>query len=243
MRTGWYREVHVKSRQCRCWRSLLVARGTVLNEMRSIENVVRAILREAGIKLGTPSRTNFADRVRELASADVLVMPLVEPLLTILATMLRELAHLTKQVLDIVRTEKVCRHLMGVPGVGPITALTFRNRPSGSFPTFASGRSASRSDAGALPIGRNGRPGQDQPLRRRTRAHSALRSRPYAARPQPQVVIPAGLGREDRQAARHGTGACCSCPQARCRAAPHVERSNRVPLREGTEHARHSMRR
>lgn len=45
MRTGWYRQVHVKSRQSRLWRSLLVARRTVLNEMRAIENVVRAILR------------------------------------------------------------------------------------------------------------------------------------------------------------------------------------------------------
>ena len=126
MRTGWYRQVHVKSRQCRLWRSLLVARRTVLNEMRSIENVVRAILREAGIKLGTPSRTAFAGRVRELAGADVVVMPLVEPLLAILATMLEEFARLTKQVLDIVRTEEVCRRLMSAPGVGPITALAFR---------------------------------------------------------------------------------------------------------------------
>ena len=53
MRTGWFRQVHVKSRQCRLWRSLLVARRTVLNEMRAIENVVRAVLREAGLKLGT----------------------------------------------------------------------------------------------------------------------------------------------------------------------------------------------
>lgn len=66
MRTGWYRQVHVKSCQCRLWRSLLVARRTVVNEMRTIENVVRAILREAGIKLGTPSRTAFAGRVRDL---------------------------------------------------------------------------------------------------------------------------------------------------------------------------------
>ena len=126
MRTGWFRQVHVKSRECRLWRSLLVARRTVLNEMRSLENVVRAILREAGIKLGTPSRTAFADRVRELTGGDALVTPLVEPLLTILATMLRELARLTKQVFDIVRAEKVCRRLMSVPGVGPITALAFR---------------------------------------------------------------------------------------------------------------------
>lgn len=126
MRTGWYRQVHVKSRQCRLWRSLLVARRTVLNEMRSIENVVRAVLREAGLKLGTPARATFAERVRSLVQDDVAVGTLLEPLLAILATMLGELACLTKQVLDIVRREEVCRRLMSVPGVGPITALAFR---------------------------------------------------------------------------------------------------------------------
>jgi transposase len=126
MRTGWYRQVHVKSRQCRLWRSLLVARRTVLNEMRSIENVVRAVLREAGLKLGTPARTAFAARVRELAGGDPLVMALVEPLLAILATMLDQLTRLTKQVLDIARQDEVCRRLMSVPGVGPMTALAFR---------------------------------------------------------------------------------------------------------------------
>jgi len=126
MRTGWYRQVHVKSRPCRLWRSLLVARRTVLNEMRSIENVVRAVLREAGIKLGTPCRAGFPRRVRELAGTDAALWPLVEPLLAILATMLEQLARLTRQVLDIVRGEAVCRRLMSVPGVGPITALAFR---------------------------------------------------------------------------------------------------------------------
>ena len=108
MRTGWYRQVHVKSQQCRLWRSLLVARRTVLNEMRTIENVVRSILREAGIKLGTPSRAAFADRVRELTGADTVIMALVEPLLAIIATMLREFGRLTKQVLNIARKE-LCR--------------------------------------------------------------------------------------------------------------------------------------
>ena len=126
MRTGWYRQVHVKSPQCRLWRALLGARRTVLNEMRSIENVVRAVLREAGLKLGTPSRTAFADRVRDLIQEDAGMKRLVEPLLAILATMLDQLAGLTKQVLDIVRHDAVCRRLMTVPGVGPITALTFR---------------------------------------------------------------------------------------------------------------------
>lgn len=126
MRTGWFRQVHVKSRRCRLWRSLLVARRTILNEMRSIENVARAILREAGLKLGTPGRAAFAARVRELAGDDPQVMPLVDPLLTVLATMLTALARLTKQVMDLVKKETVCRRLMSVPGVGPITALAFR---------------------------------------------------------------------------------------------------------------------
>ena len=126
MRTGWFRPVHVKSRPCRLWRSLLVARRTVLNEMRSIENVVRAVLRESGVKLGTPARAAFAGRVRELTGDDALLRPLVEPLLAILATMGDQLARLTKQVLDITRQEEVCRRLMSVPGVGPITALAFR---------------------------------------------------------------------------------------------------------------------
>ena len=126
MRTGWYRQVHVKSQQCRIWRSLLVARRTVLNEMRTIENVVRAILREAGIKLGTPGRAAFAPRVRELIGTDTVIMALVEPLLAIVATMLGEFGRLTKQVLNIARKEQVCRRLMSVPGVGPITALAFR---------------------------------------------------------------------------------------------------------------------
>ena len=87
---------------------------------------MRAVLREAGLKLGTPARTAFAARVREIAGGDPLVMALVEPLLAILATMLDQLTHLTKQVLDIVRHEPVCRRLMSVPGVGPLTALAFR---------------------------------------------------------------------------------------------------------------------
>ena len=44
MRTGWFCAVHVKTPPCRSWRSLSVARRTVLNEMRTIENVVRGHL-------------------------------------------------------------------------------------------------------------------------------------------------------------------------------------------------------
>jgi transposase len=112
MRIGWFRKVHVKSASCRAWRSLLVTRRTVLNEMRTIENVVRAVLREAGLKPGTPSRKDFVAHARDLIASEEGLTRTIEPLLEILVTMLREFAKLTKRAFDIVRNEPVCRLMM-----------------------------------------------------------------------------------------------------------------------------------
>ena len=126
MRTGWYRAVHVKSPSCRSWRALLTARRLVLNKRRDVENGVRALLREAGLKLGTPSRKEFSARVRELAGDDPVLAGLSESLLSVIEIMTQEVDRLTKRVLDEVKVEPTCRHLMTVPGVGPLTALAFR---------------------------------------------------------------------------------------------------------------------
>lgn len=126
IRTGWYRAVHVKSMPCRSARALLGARRTMLKKQRDIENPVRAVLREVGLKLGTPPRKLFADRVCELASADAASGDIIEPLLAVLNAMMREIEHLTRRVLEAVHVEPICWRLMTVPGVGPLTALTFR---------------------------------------------------------------------------------------------------------------------
>ncbi len=126
MRTGWYRAVHVKTPSCRSWRALLAARRLVLNKRRDVENGVRALLREAGLKVGTPSRKDFPARVRELAADDPVLAGLSEALLSVIEVMNQEVDKLTKRVLDEVKVEPICRRLMTVPGVGPLTALAFR---------------------------------------------------------------------------------------------------------------------
>ena len=126
MRTGWYRAVHVKAPCCRSWRALLAARRMLLNKRRDLENGVRALLREAGLKLGTPSRREFAERARALAADDAVLRALVGSLLGVIETMNREIEALSKRVIDEVRDEPTCRLLMTVPGVGPLTALAFR---------------------------------------------------------------------------------------------------------------------
>jgi transposase len=211
VRTGWYRAVHVKSPACRSWRALLAARRLVLNKMRDVENGLRALLREAGLKLGRPARKEFAARVRELIGADAALSASAEPLLVVIAAMAGELAQLTRRVLDIARAEPVCRRPMGVPGVGPLTAIARRRR-------------ASRPDPEALPVRRDRRAGRDQPLRRRARQDRAPRGGALAAGPQPEVVRPARLGHAGGQTPGHGARPRRGRAQARLRPAPDVGR-------------------
>jgi transposase len=79
------------------------------------KNVIRAITREAGIKLGTPSRKEFAPRVREMAGSEPELMAILEPLPAVLASMIEALARLTRRVLDIVKNEASCKKLMTAP--------------------------------------------------------------------------------------------------------------------------------
>lgn len=88
----------------------------MLNKQRDLENAVSAVLCEMSLKLGTPARKAFPTRVRELGCADTAIADIVEPLLAVLEAMKRELARLTKRVLDAARVEPICRKLMTVPG-------------------------------------------------------------------------------------------------------------------------------
>ena len=98
----------------------------VLNKRRDVENGSRALLREAGLKVGKPSRTAFPARVRELVDGDIVLAGLAVSLLAVIEATTREVERLTMRVLDEVRVEPTYRRLMTAPGVGPITALTFR---------------------------------------------------------------------------------------------------------------------
>lgn len=156
MRTGWYRAVHVKNPACRSWRALLTARRMVLNKRRDVENGVRALLREAGLKIGTPSRKNFAARVGELVADDPVLAGLAESLLSVIDVMTREVDRLTKRVLDEVRVEPK-------PAADDRTGCWAVDRPgvprndrsAGSLSQIARRWRAPRLDAPALPIRRN----------------------------------------------------------------------------------------
>jgi transposase len=209
----------------------------LLNKRRDVENGIRALLREAGLKVGTPSRKAFPARVRELAADDPVLASLAGSMLSVIEAMTQEVNRLTKRVLDEVRGEPTCRRLMTVPGVGPLTALAFRatidqpDRFRRSRDVGAHlGLTPQRYQSGETDIqGRISRCG-DELARTALYGPRHCLGRPFTADPKQQVVGLAGVGHGRRQAAGHGTRTRRGRPQAGGHSAPHLGRWQRVPL-------------
>jgi len=126
MRTGWFKAVHVKTQQAQEWRLLLTQRRLLVNKLIDVEAEIRGTLRGFGLKMGRVGRAGFAGRVRELLADRPSLLRVVEPVLLVQAMLLSQREALHRMVLQAVREEEVCRRMMTVPGVGPITALAFR---------------------------------------------------------------------------------------------------------------------
>ena len=127
VRTGWFRAVHVKSELSQEARALLTARKLLVCKLRDLDNGVRGLLRGFGLKVGRTGERAFPGRARELVQGRPALEAAIEPLLQARGALLAGRERLHRLVLAAVRGDAVCRRLMTVPGVGPVTALTFRS--------------------------------------------------------------------------------------------------------------------
>ncbi|WP_352798780.1 transposase [Mesorhizobium sp. M0870] len=65
-------------------------------------------------------------RVRQLVGADRLLLGIFEPLLRTHRCLRENLADLHRLILRAVRVDPICRRVMTMLGIGPVTALTYR---------------------------------------------------------------------------------------------------------------------
>jgi len=127
LRTGWYSRVHVKSRESHQIRALLSSRKAVLAKCVDLENELRGLLKVFGIRL--PSKVahgSFDTRLRPLVSAEPALARALVPMLEARLVLYKTFLKLDNEVKGIVRNDTICRRLMTVPGVGSVTALTFK---------------------------------------------------------------------------------------------------------------------
>jgi transposase len=78
VRTGWFREVHVKSEESYRLRLLLTQRRNLKRKFLDIENAIRHSIKTFGLKVGKVSRGRFEARVRELVAGNALIAGLTD---------------------------------------------------------------------------------------------------------------------------------------------------------------------
>lgn len=125
MRTGWFRAAHIKTENCYRIRLLLVQRRNLKRKFLDLENAVRHSLKVFGIRLGKVSRGGMEKAVRDAVADDAMTAGLMDCMLRARAALWAEYLTLHKLVTQIAMGDELCRRFMAIPGVGPVTSLSY----------------------------------------------------------------------------------------------------------------------
>jgi hypothetical protein len=125
MRAGLYKEVLIKSDES-CERKVLVgSRRQLVNTRKQVMGTIRGLLKIYGITLGTQAL--FVEKVRskiEDLSQEVKIS--IESLLSSLCGIERSIDTLHKEMVRLSKRDDDCKRLMTIPGVGAVTAMTYK---------------------------------------------------------------------------------------------------------------------
>ena len=124
-RLGIFRRAHRVSREQRAMRRSLRIREQLVRVRTQTINLLRAQLRQEGYRLGSGSAEGAVRRYRQLALPSALQRAL-EPLIALLTHLAPTLSGLDGTAHAAAGTDPITRLLMTAPGVGPLTALTYR---------------------------------------------------------------------------------------------------------------------
>lgn len=126
MRVGLYRPVHVKTLASQKIRALLSGRRFLQTKLLDVENSIRGLLRNFGLKVGVVSRAQYEARILELIEDVPSLRVIIEPMLVVRRVVREQYVGLHKKMLALARADDDCLLLMSAPGVGPFVALTYR---------------------------------------------------------------------------------------------------------------------
>ena len=127
LRSGWYSRVHVKSMESHHLRMLISSRRAVLSKCVDLENEVRGLFKVFGIKL--PPKLGhgaFDATVRDIIEADATLSHALLPMLDARLVLYQTFRVLDNRTRKLALKDSVCQRLISAPGVGFITALTYK---------------------------------------------------------------------------------------------------------------------
>jgi transposase len=128
MRVGLYKEVQVKSDESCQVKVLLGSRRQLVSNRQQLMGTVRGLLKIYGIKLGKKFVTeSFAEKVEKAISVlDAVTRASIQALLKALEAIEASLTQLNKTVVALGQKDEDCQRLMTIPGVGAVTAMTYK---------------------------------------------------------------------------------------------------------------------
>jgi transposase len=128
MRCGHYKETQVRSDNDEALCILLNARATLVQNRISLKNTVRGYLKSYGIRLGNVSNDKFPKMVESYYPK---ILPEakkgIEGLLKSYETVSQEIETMEDALNEICKKDEISQLLTTTPGVGMITALTFKS--------------------------------------------------------------------------------------------------------------------
>ena len=127
LRSGWYSRVHIKRIESHQVRALLSSRKAVLTKCIDLEQEIRGLFKIFGIKLPPKlGHGSFDPKVRPLIEADQALSQSLLPMLDARLVLYRTFLTLENRVRNLAKNDAVCQLFTTAPGVGPITALTYK---------------------------------------------------------------------------------------------------------------------
>lgn len=115
---------YVKSREAHRLRALLTYRRIIKRKARDLERALRHSVKVFGGRLQKSGETITICRARK--DADPFIDTLTAAILRARDALLHEAEELERMIVQITRADPVCRRLMSMPGIGPLTALSFK---------------------------------------------------------------------------------------------------------------------
>ena len=118
--------VHVPTELSRQLKALCGSRDILVSSRTKMINNVRGWLRTQLWRVKTGGAATFPARVRAHGEAQATELPShIERTLCVLEVLNEQIAAATREVRVAAKEHEVCRRLMTVPGVGPVTAIRF----------------------------------------------------------------------------------------------------------------------
>ena len=118
--------VHIPSADARELRSMLRSRETLVSTRTKLVNHVKGWMRTQLWKLRSGAAATLPDRLRAHAMTVQQPIPThIEETLVVLEALAVQINASNRRVKELAKKQHVARLLMTIPGVGPVTALTF----------------------------------------------------------------------------------------------------------------------